>query len=62
MLTEIRWASMEDAARYLGVSSRTIRRRIADGTIPAKRFGPRLVRVDMTALPSIGEPMTWGGH
>lgn len=57
MLTEVRWGSMEDAARYLGVSSKTIRRRIADGTIVAQRFGPRLVRVDMQSLALAGRPM-----
>lgn len=42
-----RWASLTEAADYAGVSVKTIRRRIADGLIPAHKIGPRLVRVDL---------------
>lgn len=42
-----RWASLAEAGAYVGVSTKTIRRRVADGTIPAHRIGPRLVRVDL---------------
>ncbi len=35
------------AAAFYGVSPKTVRRRIADGTIPAHRLGPRLIRVDL---------------
>jgi excisionase family DNA binding protein len=51
------WLSLHDAAEALGVSERTMRRRINDGTVRATRFGPRLIRVDatsLTALASIG--------
>lgn len=48
------------AARY-GVHPKTIRRRVADGTITAYRIGPRLVRVDpdevdaaFAPIPAIG--------
>lgn len=58
-MKESNWGTMEDAARYLGVSSKTIRRRITDGTIRAKKFGPRLVRVDMTSLEQSGRPIAW---
>ena len=34
------------AAEYLGVSARTLRRRVADGDIPAIRLGPRTIRFD----------------
>lgn len=37
------------AAKY-GIHTNTIRRRIADGTIRAYRFGPRVVRVDLDEL------------
>lgn len=36
--------SIPDAAEYSGASQKTIRRRIADGTIPAVRIG-RLIRI-----------------
>jgi excisionase family DNA binding protein len=42
-----RWASLAEAAAYLGVDVRTLRRRIADGSLPAYRFGPRQIRVDL---------------
>ena len=34
------------AAEILGVSARTLRRRVAEGEIPAIRLGPRTVRFD----------------
>jgi excisionase family DNA binding protein len=37
--------SIGQAAAYAGVSTKTLRRRIADGTIPAVRLGPRAIRV-----------------
>lgn len=40
--------SVQEAARVLGVHEDTIRRRIADGTLPSRRVGKR-VRVDLTA-------------
>ena len=38
-----------EAAEILGVSTRTIRRRIKDGTIPAVKIG-RLVRIPASAI------------
>lgn len=61
-MTESEWGTMEDAARYLGVSSKTIRRRITDGSIRAKKFGPRLVRVDMASLEQSGRSLVWTGR
>ncbi|MEO6820936.1 MAG: excisionase family DNA-binding protein [Candidatus Nanopelagicales bacterium] len=34
----------------MGVSVKTVRRRIADGTIRAYRIGPRLIRVERDCL------------
>lgn len=47
-------ASLQEAAAYLSVNPRTIRRRIADGTLTGYRLGPRSIRVswaDLEALP-----------
>lgn len=55
------WGTVAQAATILTVSQKTIRRRIADGTIEAKRFGPRLVRVDMNSVESLGRNMQSGG-
>ena len=41
-----RMVSVQAAADMLGVSAKTIRRRIADGVIKGYRFGPRILRVD----------------
>ncbi|WP_045265120.1 helix-turn-helix domain-containing protein [Microbacterium oxydans] len=55
------WGTLDDAAEVLGVSTQTIRRRIADGSIRALRFGPRLLRVDMQSLEQSGTPIAWTG-
>ncbi|MFI9487399.1 helix-turn-helix domain-containing protein [Promicromonospora sp. NPDC052451] len=45
-----RLVPLADAAEYLHVSVKTLRRRIADGTIAGYRVG-RLIRVDLDELP-----------
>lgn len=40
-----RLLTIEEAAAYTSLSTRTIRRRIADGALPAFRVGPRSIRV-----------------
>jgi len=45
-----RLVTIADAAEYVGCTTKTIRRRISDGTITGFRFGPRLIRVDLTEL------------
>lgn len=47
------YISIAQAADRLEVCERTIRRRIADGTLRAKRFGPRLIRIDAAALDEV---------
>lgn len=44
------WASMAEVADLLGVSKDTVRRRISEGTIPAHRLGPRLIRIRLADL------------
>ena len=38
--------SLSSAAERTGLSIRTLRRRIANGDLPAYRSGPRVIRVD----------------
>jgi excisionase family DNA binding protein len=57
-----RWSSPGAAADYLGVSSRTIRRRIADGSLPAHRFGPRLLRIDLNDVDKLFRPVPAAGN
>jgi excisionase family DNA binding protein len=45
-----RWASIQDAADYLDIHPRTIRKMAADGRLTLYRSGARLVRVDLNEL------------
>ncbi len=42
-----RMGSQQEAARQYNVSTKSIRRRVADGSITAYRVGPRLIRLDL---------------
>lgn len=46
-----------EAADACAVSVRTIRRWIAAGMLPARRVGPRLVRIDAADLLGLGRPL-----
>jgi|tagenome__1003787_1003787.scaffolds.fasta_scaffold19767598_1 excisionase family DNA binding protein len=43
-----RLVSISEAAKYVGVNPMTIRRMISAGSIPGFRFGPRLLKVDLS--------------
>lgn len=45
-----RLATIDEAARLLRCSAKTVRRRIADGSMTGYRFGPRAIRVDLDEL------------
>jgi excisionase family DNA binding protein len=45
------------AAEYLDVSIKTLRRRIADGSLPAFRVGPKAIRVYLDDLESLKSPI-----
>ena len=47
--------SLPAAAAYAGVSLSTIRRRIADGTLPAYELGPRMRRIDLDDVDAMFE-------
>jgi excisionase family DNA binding protein len=51
------WVTIPDAAAHLGVSVKTIRRRISDGSLVARRFGPRLIRVELASVDALGTPL-----
>jgi len=44
------YLSLEEAAEVMSLSTRTIRRRISDGTIPAYQCGRRAIRVRLDEL------------
>lgn len=52
----IRRASIADAAAYVPCSTKTIRRRIADGTLNARRFGKKIL-VDLDEIDELLEPI-----
>jgi excisionase family DNA binding protein len=55
-----RWASPRDTAAYAGVSPRTIGQMIADGRLPAYRYGPRLIRIDLNDVDALMVPVPSG--
>jgi excisionase family DNA binding protein len=55
-----RLADLKTGAEYLGVNERTIRRRIADGTIAGYRLGNRIIRVDLNELDQALQPIPTG--
>lgn len=48
-----RWGTVKDAANKSGLSEMTIRRYINAGTLPARRMGVKLIRVDMEAVENV---------
>ncbi len=44
------YVSIEEAAEMMSLSTRTIRRRISDGTIPAYQCGRRSIRIRVDEL------------
>jgi excisionase family DNA binding protein len=52
-----RYASLEEAASYLGCNIRTIRRRIAAGELTGYRLGSRIIRVDLEEVNALLEPI-----
>jgi len=56
-----RLGSIADAAEFAGVNPKTIRRRIADGSLNGYRMGPRLIRVDLNELDAILRPIPTAG-
>lgn len=52
-----RLATLAEAAEYLQISPRTIRRRIADGSLTGYRLGSRIIRVDLAEVDSLMRPI-----
>lgn len=49
--------SLVEAAERCDLSVKTLRRRIADGTLTAYRIGPRLIKVDADQLDQLLTPI-----
>jgi len=52
-----RLLTIEEAAAYTALSTRTIRRRISAGDLPAFRVGPRSIRVRQDDLEQLLRPI-----
>lgn len=50
------YISLSEGAELIGVSTATIRRRIAEGSLVAYRFGPRALRVKRSDVEALGVP------
>ena len=53
--------TVQDAADYLKVSTKTIRRYITQGLVEAERVGPRLIRVNLASLDNLGRSLQYVG-
>ncbi len=53
--------SIPAAAKYAACNPRTIRRRIADGSLSAYKAGPRLIRVDLNDVDAWLRPISAAG-
>lgn len=56
-----KWVTTQEAADQYQVTSKTIRRWITQGRIEAKRFGPRLIRVNLASIEEMGRSLQYGG-
>lgn len=52
-----RWATIQQAADYLGVSTRTIRQMISDNRLRGYRNGARFIRLDLNEIDAALQPM-----
>jgi excisionase family DNA binding protein len=49
--------SIQQAADWIGVNPRTVRRWISHGRLKAVRVGPRLLRIDRESLLALATPV-----
>lgn len=59
--TRRRLGTIADAAEFARVNPKTIRRRIADGSLTGYRIGPRAIRVDLDELDGLLRPIPAAG-
>ncbi len=55
-----KYLALAEAAEWYGVSERTLRRRIAEGRLPAYRVGPRAIRVKAEDVEALAERIPTG--
>lgn len=59
--TPRRWLTQAEAAEYLSTTDRTVRRMIADGSLPAHRLGKRMIRIDRADVDALMRPIPTAG-
>ncbi|WEK62093.1 MAG: helix-turn-helix domain-containing protein [Candidatus Microbacterium colombiense] len=52
------WISVRQAADLMSCSTKTVRRLIARGALPARRIGTRMIRIDSADLDALGRNLT----
>jgi excisionase family DNA binding protein len=52
------WISIAETAQVMKVSTKTVRRYIAQGRITAHRMGPRFIRIDRAEIERTLRPIT----
>ena len=53
--------TLREAGEWYGLSERTLRRRIAEGKLPAFRVGPRSIRVTAEDVAALAQPIPTAG-
>lgn len=53
--------TVAEAAARIGVNTKTVRRRIADGSLVGYRVGPRLIRLDPAEVDALLRPIPTAG-
>ncbi len=56
-MTDDTWMSIKDTAAMCGKSTKTIRRLIADGSLPAYRLGPKSILIKRSDLDALIRPI-----
>lgn len=51
------WMSIQEVADELGVTTRTVRRWVAAGSLDASRVGPRNIRIRAADVDRLSEPI-----
>lgn len=52
------WLTITEAADLMSVSTKTVRRLISRGQLPARRIGSRMIRIDAADLDALGRNLT----
>lgn len=53
--------TVQQTAEVLQMSTKTVRRYIADGLLEAQRLGPRAIRVSRDSVRNLGTPLQYIG-